>query len=120
MRRIAIVDDDPSVRRAIGRLLRTHGYECVAYDSAESALADSELSSVDCILIDVQLRGMDGFKLRDCLRTAVAPPPHIFVTAHSEQDWPDWQVRLGSSSCLAKPVDDRLLLSEIERLVGAK
>lgn len=117
MTKIALVDDDASIRKAIGRLLRTHGYECVAYESAESALSDPDLPRMDCLLIDVQLGGIDGFKLRDWLYTSGSRLPHIFITALSEQDWPDWYGRMRDSAWLAKPVDEELLVSEIERLI---
>lgn len=120
MTKIALVDDDASIRKAIGRLLRTHGYECVTYESAESAISDPDLSQMDCLLIDVQLGGIDGFKLRDWLHKFGSHLPHIFITAHSEQDWPDWRKRVGDSTWLAKPVDERLLISEIERLIHPK
>jgi FixJ family two-component response regulator len=117
MTKIALVDDDASIRKAIGRLLRTHGYDCVAYESAETALSDPDLPRMDCLLIDVQLGSIDGFKLRDWLQSSGSSLPHIFITAHSEQDWPDWRTRMGDSTWLAKPVDEQLLISEIERLI---
>lgn len=119
MTKIALVDDDASVRKAIGRLLRTHGYDCVAYESAESALADPRLREASCLVLDLELGGMDGFKLRDLLSTLGSLVPHIFVTAHSDQDWPDWNAQLSASPCLSKPVDEQLLISEIERLTAA-
>jgi FixJ family two-component response regulator len=113
MTTIAIVDDDPSIRRSVSRLLRSHSFECIAYDSAEKALADSELRKIGCLLIDIELLDMSGFALRDRLRDLGSSIPHIFVTAHSESDFPDWHEDIGDSYCLAKPVDENLLLSAI-------
>jgi FixJ family two-component response regulator len=114
MTTIAIVDDDLSIRRSVSRLLRSHSFECIAYDSAENALADSELRKIGCLLIDIELLNMSGFALRDRLRDLGSSIPHIFVTAHSENDFPDWKDHIGDSYCLAKPVDENLLLSAIE------
>ena len=68
--KIALIDDDPSVRSGVSRLLRSHDHSCKTYESAESALADSDLPRVDCLLLDVQLSGMNGFALRDSLLRA--------------------------------------------------
>jgi FixJ family two-component response regulator len=120
MIRIALVDDDFSIRRSVSRLLRSHGYECVSYSSAESALADPSLMNMGCLLIDIELFGMDGFELRDRLEDLGSPVPYIFVTAHSEADIPEWPSRIGDSYFLTKPVDESLLLSAIESLTLRK
>jgi FixJ family two-component response regulator len=120
MTKIALVDDDFSIRRSVSRLLRSHGYECVAYESAESALADPSLIDMGCLLIDIELFGMNGFELRDRLNDLGSPVPYIFVTAHSESDIPEWVSRMGDSCFLTKPVEERLLLSAIESLTLRK
>jgi FixJ family two-component response regulator len=120
MTKIALVDDDFSIRRSVSRLLRSHGYECVAYESAESALADPGLAKMSCLLIDIELFGMDGFELRDRLQDLGSPVPYIFVTAHSESDIPEWTSRMGNSFFLTKPVEERLLLTAIESLTLRK
>jgi FixJ family two-component response regulator len=119
MTKIGLVDDDASIRTAMSRLLRSHGYECVAYESAEAALADPTLSQVSCLLIDIELYGMNGFEFRDRLRDQGALVPHIFVTAHSEDDFPDWRARMGDSPCLTKPVGEGVLISAIKMLSPA-
>ncbi len=120
MTRIALVDDDLSIRRSIGRLLRSYGFECVMYESAETALTDPMLSQMGCLLIDIELFGIDGFELRDRLRDRGSKVPHIFITAHSASDVPNWDPRIGDSFYLTKPVEERLLLSAIEELTLKK
>jgi FixJ family two-component response regulator len=120
MTKIALVDDDSSIRRSVSRLLRSHGYECVAYESAESALADPGLTKMSCLLIDIELFGMDGFELRDRLCELGSPVPHIFVTAHTESEVSEWVSRMGNSRFLTKPVEERLLLSAIESITLRK
>jgi FixJ family two-component response regulator len=116
MARIALVDDDSSIRRSVSRLLRSLGYECVTYESAESALADPSLLQAVCLLIDIELFGMNGFELSDHLRSLGSSVPHIFVTAHSETDIPDWNTLIGDSYWLVKPVEEDVLRSAIEKL----
>ncbi len=120
MARIALVDDDPSIRRSVSRLLRSHGYECITYESAEIALADPALSQMSCLLIDIELFAIGGFELRDRLRDRGSKVPHIFITAHFASDVPDWDSRIGNSSYLTKPIEERVLLSTIEELTLKK
>lgn len=117
MTKIALVDDDASIRSGFSRLLRAHGYFCVAYESAEAALADPQLLEMSCLLIDVELSGMNGFDFRDRLRALGSIVPYIFVSAHSEDDFTDWQIRIGDSPCLRKPVEEAVLISAIELLL---
>ena len=116
MIKIALVDDDASVRSSISRLLRSHGYQCFVYDSAESALADSAVIQMACILIDIELLGMNGFDFRDRLRDLGSHVPCVFVTAHCEFDFPGWEARIGDTPCLTKPVEEHLLIRTIEKL----
>ncbi len=116
--RIGLVDDDLSVRKAMSRLLRSRGSECVTYESAEAALADPELLQIDCLILDIELPEMNGFELRDHLIELGSPIPHLFVTAHAESDFADWSVRMGDSPYLRKPVDEGQLISLINKVIA--
>jgi FixJ family two-component response regulator len=115
--RIGLVDDDSSIRRALGRLIRSNGYHCVPYESAESALADPEFLKLDCLILDIELVDMNGFQLRDRLEELGAAIPHIFITAHTQSDFPNWAFQIGNSSFLLKPVEEHQLLSSIDHLL---
>jgi FixJ family two-component response regulator len=93
---VAVVDDDESVRRSFGRLLRAAGIQPIAYDSAEAFLADSKHPRFDCAVLDVQLAGMSGMELGRLL--AMAGTPVIYITAHDD---PLTQVAAESSGCAA-------------------
>ncbi len=84
------------------------------------ALADPVLSQMNCLLIDIELFGIDGFELRDRLRDRGSMIPYIFITAHSISDVPEWHVRMGESIYLTKPIEGRLLLSAIDSLTLKK
>ena len=116
--RIGLIDDDSSVRKAMSRLLRSRGTECVAYESAEAALADPELLRTDCLILDIELPEMNGFELRDHLIELGSPIPHLFVTAHSESDFADWNVRIKDSPYLRKPVNETQLIELIRELIA--
>lgn len=115
--RIGLVDDDLSVRKATSRLLRSRGSECVTYESAEAALADPDLWRIDFLILDIELPEMNGFELRDHLIELGSTIPHLFLTAHTEFDFADWNTRMGDSLCLRKPVDENQLISLINRLI---
>ena len=113
--RVGLVDDDVSVRRAVSRLLRIHGYSCSSYDSAEAALNDPEFLQMNCVVVDVQLGGMNGFELGHRLDELGPQIPRIFITAHMSSDLPDHPE---DSVVLTKPFDENQLLALIERSTG--
>ena len=78
--KIGLVDDDASIRKSVVRLLRSHGYACKAYDSGEMALADPELLGMDCLLIDIQLEGINGIELRDRVLAQGIQMPHFYLS----------------------------------------
>ena len=114
---IALVDDDASVRSAVSRLLRSNGYACKAYESAESALAAPDLTSADCLVIDVQLSGMNGFALRDRLLREGIRIPCLFITAHADNNSLEWTRSLANHPCVVKPFDEAQLLGAIQALL---
>src|SRR5277367_4099702 len=112
--RIGLVDDDASVRRAVGRMLRTYGYLCSIYESGESALADPEIKEMDCLIVDIHLGGINGFEFCDRLRALGPSIPHVFITAQMESDSAQWSKRAGNSIVLTKPFQEDQLIASIE------
>jgi FixJ family two-component response regulator len=109
--RIALIDDDDSMRRAVGRLLRVNGYACSTYASAEAALATAEFLEVNCAVVDIQLGGMSGFDISDRLDALGVSMPRIFITAHVDLDLPK---RRGNRLLLIKPFEESELIASIE------
>jgi FixJ family two-component response regulator len=107
---ISIVDDDESVREAMARLMKSHGYVVRTFDSGPSLLNSERRSRAECLIADVQMPGMTGLELHDRLVAAGEAVPTILITAH-----PDEAVRLrakevGVRCYLIKPIDaDELL-----------
>ena len=81
---LAIIEDDASANRALGRFLRGAGFEPTGFDSAESFLADERRPSFGCVLVDVQLKGMSGLELQPQLLAVGNRTPLIFITAHED------------------------------------
>jgi FixJ family two-component response regulator len=115
---VALVDDETSVLSGVSRLLRSHDLGCLTYTSAESALTDPRLFQAQCIILDIQLPGMDGFALRDTIRSRGSKIPCFFITAHLDVESPEWNRRIGDTPYLLKPFDEVQLIKTIERLLG--
>jgi len=79
---VAVVDDDESVCRSFGRLLRTAGYQPVTYASAEAFLEDTKRPRFDCLVLDIQLDGMSGLELSQRLASVHDNTPVVFITAY--------------------------------------
>ena len=111
---IALVDDDPSVCKALKRLLQSHGLESISFGSAEAFLGRDPHLRPNCLILDVSLKGMSGFDLRDVLASASSNVPVIFLTAMSDAATLATARAGGKYICLTKPVDELLLLSTLE------
>jgi FixJ family two-component response regulator len=83
---VAVVDDDESLCRSFGRLLRIAGFQPVTYTSAEAFLEDTKRPQFDCLVLDIQLGGMSGLELSRRLTVARDVTPFIFITAHDEPE----------------------------------
>jgi len=95
---IAVVDDDESLCRSLGRLLRASGMQPITYGSAEEFLADDKHPKFDCLVLDVQLGGMSGIELQRQLVSQKEAAPIIFITA---QDDPEAKAEAVASGCEA-------------------
>src|SRR6185436_15260430 len=85
-RSVMVVEDDPSMRQALGRLLRLAGYAALAYESAEAFIGDGNAALATCLVLDLQLPGITGFELRERLVRDGFKAPVIFITAYDEPE----------------------------------
>lgn len=115
---IAIVDDDQAMREALFDLLQVAGFSARAFDSAAAFLSDFARSSVDLLITDVRMPGIDGLQLQQRL-SALAPfLPVIFVTGSSDPDTRGRALAAGAFAYLNKPVGDEALLGALRRALG--
>ena len=82
---VAVVDDDESVCRSFGRLLRAANMQPVTYPSAEAFLADTKQPHFDCLVLDIHLGGMSGIELAQHLQATDCHTPFLIITAHDEE-----------------------------------
>lgn len=108
---VAIIDDDASVRAAVGSLVRSLGYAAQAYASAELFLLSGDLLQTDCIVTDVQMpAGMSGLDLQQRLVEAGVKVPTVFITAFPEDRVRSRAEAGGAIGFLGKPFDGRDLV----------
>ena len=110
---ICIVDDDPSVRRALARLVESLGMRAESYGSPEELLNQGPSDEVGCFLFDIQLPGMDGFELRERIVAEGSGRPVIFLTAHPDETKRARARAAGATAYLEKPFDEAVLLQAI-------
>ena len=113
--RIAIIEDDDSVRQALSFQLRTAGFEVDSYSSAEGLLEASDAKEFDCVVADVYLPKMNGLQLQEELNRTIPFASIVFITGHGDLSLGMQAMRKGAVDFLEKPVDDRALLSSIAR-----
>ena len=111
---VYIVEDDESIRRAIGRLLRSVGYHASTYESAEDFLDSTAGAGEGCLILDIRLPGMTGLDLQEKLASSGAKYSVIFMTAHDHPQWQERAKKAGALAYLKKPFKDQSLLDAIE------
>jgi FixJ family two-component response regulator len=114
---VAVVDDDESMCRSYGRLLRAAGLQPITYDSAESFRADTKHPEFGCLVLDVQLGGMSGIELAQQLAAEGRRTPIIFITAHDEPEMRSAAKALGCAAYFRKTDPGKELLDAIRRVV---
>jgi FixJ family two-component response regulator len=113
---VAVVDDDESVCRSFGRLLRAAGLQPVTYDSAESFLADTKHPQFSCLVLDIQLGGMSGLELAQRLVTTCWGTPIIFITAHDDPEARRAAKALGCAAYFRKTDSGKEVLETIRKI----
>ena len=115
---IAVVDDDPSVRTGMRRMLRAHGFAVEVYESASQFLAALSTRIPDCVLLDLHMPGRDGFDVLEALRKRPGPLPVIVVTADCNPAIVSRARSAGAARCFSKPVDAAMLIDAVREAVG--
>jgi len=111
---ICIVDDDESVRRALTRLVRSSGMRAESFGSPADLLDQGLSDDVGCLLLDIQLPGMDGFELHGRIAAGGSRLPVIFLTAHPDEKKRERARAAGAIAYLEKPFDEEALLEAIQ------
>ncbi len=114
---VAVVDDDESICRSFGRLLRAAGMQPISYNSAESFLSDTKHPQFACLVLDIQLGGISGIELAQRLAAVGGKTPVIFVTAHDVPEARAAAQALGCAAYFGKTDSGKEVLEAIRRVV---
>jgi len=116
--RVFVVDDDPSVRRSLTRLLASAGYTVEAFASAKEFLAREPYAGPCCLVLDVRMPGLGGLELQETLAATGRRMSIVFVTGHVDVPMSVRAMKRGAADLLTKPVDAKDLLAAIQRCVA--
>lgn len=118
---ISLVDDDESIRRTMTLLIQSFGFQAAVFDSAENLLKSDRLHETSCLIVDVQMPGMNGLQLQRHLASSGHKIPIIFITAYDNKESRRQAMQAGAIAFLSKPFDDEALLETIRAtLLDAK
>ena len=113
--RVALIEDEESVRQALAFQLRTAGFEVAAYPSAEELLEASDGKEFDCAVADIYLPKMNGLELQEELNRTIPHASIVFITGHGDLSLGMHAMRNGAVDFLEKPIDDQALLNSVAR-----
>jgi FixJ family two-component response regulator len=112
---VFVVDDDPSVRASIQGLLKSANLRSESFRAAEEFLRSKRADGPSCLVLDVNLPGMNGLDFQRQLADAGIQIPIIFVTGHGDIPMTVKAMKSGAVEFLTKPFDDQDLLNAIQQ-----
>jgi len=110
---VCLVDDDPSVRRSLSRTLRAAGYEVAAFASAEEFLAFGQGVRPGCLVLDVDMPGLNGLELQERLARDNQGISIVFITAHGDIPMTVKAIQRGAVDFLPKPFGSEAFLAAV-------
>lgn len=114
---VFVVDDDPSVRAAIARLMKSVGLEVETFGSAQEFLALDHPDKPSCLVLDIRMPGLSGLDLQDELAAAELDMPVIFITGHGSIPMSVRAMKAGAVDFLEKPFEDQALLDAVHKAI---
>jgi FixJ family two-component response regulator len=115
---VFIVDDDAPLRKALARLLRENGWQTASYESAEAFLAQRDPSAPGCLLLDVNLPGLDGLELQRRLADDGPALPIVFLTGHGDIPMSVRAIKSGAVDFLTKPAGAYALHAAVQTAIA--
>ncbi len=113
--KIAVIDDDQSLRRALVRVLARAGLDVRAFASARGFLSAPGVDDVSCVVSDLRMPEVDGLQLQQALQRRVPHLAMVFLTGHGDVPTTVTAMKAGAVDFLEKPVNSATLLEAIHR-----
>ena len=118
MATIFVIDDQESVRHALGEMLNVFGFTVEVYASADDFLRMIDLPRSGCIVADVRMPGTDGIALVHELGRRKAALPVVLISGHADVPMAVAAIKSGAADFIEKPVDDTQLIAAINRALA--
>lgn len=115
---VCLVDDDPSVLKALNRLLRLAGYRVEAFACPQAFLCAYDPEKVGCLLLDLAMPGMSGMEVQQRLNKIGAHPPIVFLTGQGDIPTAVRVIKDGAFHFLTKPVAEAALFKAINEALA--
>ena len=115
---VAVLDDEPEMRKALRRLLTGRGFRVEEYAHGNDLLAALDSQPPDCLLLDLHMPEVSGFDVLENFQSRHIRTPVIVITAHDEPGTETRVRSLGACAYLKKPVDRDALLSAISAVIS--
>jgi FixJ family two-component response regulator len=112
--RVFLVDDQPAILKALGRLLAAAGYQVLAYESARAFLDSGNAATPGCLVLDLSMPEMSGLALQQALAERASALPVIFLTGHGDLASGIRAMKQGAADFLTKPVDGEQLVAAVQ------
>ena len=115
---IAIVDDDESVCLAVNRLIHSLGMDSDMFTSGDEFIKHLETVRAfhpDCVVLDVQMPGMNGLEVQELLVRSENSTPVIFITAHNDMSIRERALQAGAAAFLRKPFNDEMFVKTLNK-----
>jgi FixJ family two-component response regulator len=114
---VFVVDDDPSVRKSLTRVMTSVGYAVEAFASAREFLSREPYAGPCCLVLDVRMPGLTGLELQEALAAGNRRLPIVFITGHGDIPMGVKAMKEGADDFLTKPFDVETILAAVERAV---
>ena len=115
---VAIVDDDPSVRKSTRRLIQSFGYRAEAFASGEEFLGSPLAAQTACLVLDVRMPDMDGLEVQRQIVARDLRIPVIFITARASDEEERRARAAGAVDILRKPIATATLLQVLRKILS--
>jgi two-component system response regulator FixJ len=112
---VHLVDDDDSVRRSVGFMLKTSGFRVEPYASGREILKKAKSLTPGCILLDIRMPGMDGLEVQEALKQAGVSLPVIIMTGHGDVPLSVKAMKAGAVDFIEKPFEKAVLLTALDQ-----
>jgi FixJ family two-component response regulator len=114
---VIVVDDDPSILRAVQRVLQVHGFDTEVFNTVEGFLEGAHVGEATCLVLDIHLPRMSGIELRRQLTRSGQALPVIFITAVESEVTQKAALEAGCVAYLHKPFPSGLLIEAVETVI---